>query len=205
MWLLGILIALVLICLGVLGGMCLTGKFKKESSTTTPTTTTPTSTEEQAQNGAGWKIFKNFAQSYLIEYPQDATVENASGSEGEKDKAASEAACVKISTKYYHVIILGRLANEETATDCLRTGVGTEWSNAPDETVTAAGPQYTAKGMKTESASLGTYEDFYSFQVSSGERFEYGISINTKDETSMTKTEAKEIVHKIVASFSPAE
>jgi len=208
-WFLIILACLVLLALGVVGGYYLiinknqTAKNGGTQNTNTSGSAANTVPEEQAQNGAGWKIFKNFAQSYLIEYPDGATVENASASEGEKDKAANEATCVKISTKYVWVIIAGR--NISSDTFCLTTGFGTEWSNAPDEQVTAAGQEYTAHGMKTEAASAGYYKDDYLITLTSGEKIEYGISVNEKYDNQMTKAQAKELVKKIVASFSPAE
>lgn len=208
-WLLGILMAIIVVGLGVLGGYYFSKKFNEISngsgSTSNATNNTKTKTSapaEQAQNGAGWKIFKN-SHGYLIEYPDGATVENGSASEGEKDKPATEAYCVKISTKYAWVIIAARDIPDNIF--CLRTGVGTEWSNAPDETVTAAGQTYTAKGMKTEAASAGYYQDDYQITTLSGEKIEYGINVNEKYDSSMTKAQAKELVHKMVASFSPAE
>lgn len=209
-WLLGILLALVLIGLGIFLGYYLPKKESKTNANANTNSTTKNSnnanqsktTEEQAQNGAGWKIFKN-SHGYLIEYPDGATIENGSASEGEKDKPATSAYCVKISTKYDWVVIAARDIPDDIF--CLRTGVGTEWSNAPDETVTAAGEMYTAKGMKTEAASAGYYLDDYMITTLSGERIEYGIDVNEKYDSAMTKANAKDIVHKMVASFSPAE
>jgi len=73
-WLLGILIALILISLGFWGGkLYFDKKNEKETSSSTPATTESTTkdntaTEEQAQNGAGWKIFKNLASGEWLEY-----------------------------------------------------------------------------------------------------------------------------------------
>jgi hypothetical protein len=209
-WLLGILLGLILIGLGIFFGYYLPKKVSKTNNNSNSNSTTKNSnntnqsqtTEEQAQNGAGWKIFKN-SHGYLIEYPNDATVENGSASEGKKDKSAIDAYCVKISTKYVWVVIAARDIPDNIF--CLRTGVGTEWSNAPSEQITAAGQTYTANGMKTEAASAGYYKDDYQITTLSGERIEYGIDINEKYDSAMTKAQAKDIVHKMVASFSPAE
>ena len=209
-WILIVLLVLILLAGAFVGGWYWQKKAKEKSSSSSGQTATSSQNNssseapaEQAQNGAGWKIFKNFVQSYLIEYPDGAAVENGSPSEGEKDKPADEAYCVKISTKYVWVIIASRDIPDDVF--CLRTGFGTEWSNAPDEQVTAAGPTYTAHGMYTSSASLGSYEDDYLIEVASGDRIEYGIKVNEKLDSTITKAQAKDLVHKIVASFSPAE
>ena len=204
-WLLGILIILVVIAAGFFGWRYwhTASQPITTSNQNNASSTNNTASEEQAQNGAGWKIFKNIGHGYLIEYPDGATIENASASEGEKDKPANQAYCVKISTKYVWVVIASRDIPDDIF--CLRTGVGTEWSNAPDEQVTAAGQEYTAKGMKTESASAGYYQEDYMITTLSGEKIEYGINVNEKYDEAMTKAQAKELVHKIVASFSPAE
>ena len=203
-WLLGILIGLILLGLGVFLGYYLPKKLSKNNSTPTATTTNTTTDQtaapaEQAQNGTGWKIFKNFAEGYLIEYPIDATVVNADNPAAPTNGAK----CVKISTKYVWVVIAARDITDDVS--CLRTGVGTEWSNAPSEKVTAAGQEYTATGMKTEAASAGYYQDDYMITTLSGERIEYGIDVNEKYDPAMTKAQAKELVHKMLASFSPAE
>ena len=189
-WILGILIGLIILALGFgLGYFLLKRSEKKETATTTPATNTSPKTttvpEETAQNGAGWKIFKNFAESYLIEYPADATVVNADNPAAPTNGAK----CVKISTKYVWVIIAAK--DIPDTIDCLNTGFGTDWSNAPDETVTAAGPTYTAKGMKTEAASAGYYRDDYMITVASGEKIEYGISVNEKYDDAMTSNRRK--------------
>jgi len=211
-WILVVLIVLILIAGGFFGWWYWQKKKNQKSTASQPATTSSqndTSSSdnnangEQAQNGAGWKIFKNFAYGYLIEYPDGATVENGSASEGEKDKPANQAHCVKISTKYVWVVIASRDIPDNIF--CLRTGMGTEWSNAPDEQVTAAGQEYTAHGMYTSSASAGYYKDDYLVETLSGERIEYGIEVNEKYDTAMTQAQAKDLVHKIVASFSPAE
>lgn len=208
-----IVIALVLLIGLGIGGYYYYKSKKKKTNTTPVTTTTTTSNKtnqvtdtsdtstssELAQNGTGWKIFKNFAEGYLIEYPDGATVENATDSTAPTNGAK----CVKISNKYVWVVISSR--NNENEIDCLRTGFGEEWNNAPDEVVTAAGATYTAPGMKTEAASAGYYQDDYMFTTMSGEKIEYGIDVNEKYDTTMTKAQAKELVHKMVASFSPAE
>lgn len=206
-WLLGILIVLILSGFGFFIGYYLPKKeSEKAANIIMPTLTddkTNSAAEEQAQNGASWHIYKNFTHSFLFEYPDGATVENASSSEGEKGKPATEAYCVKVSTKYVWMIVASRDIPDNVL--CLKTGLGTEWSNAPDEQVTAAGPTYTAKGMKTEAASAGYYQDDYMITTASGDKIEYGIDVNEKYDTTMTKAQAKDLVHKMVASFSPAE
>lgn len=194
-WLLGILIAVILIGLGVY----LLIKFNHQTSTSAESANNDTAAAEQAQNGAGWQIYKNFAHGFLIEYPDGATVTNAGGD----DTAATSAYCVKIATKYVWVKIASRDIPDNVM--CLSTGFGTEWSNALDETVTAAGQTYTAKGMKTEAASAGYYQDDYLITTLSGEKIEYGIDVNEKNDPAMTQAQAKELVHKMVSSFSPAE
>jgi hypothetical protein len=211
-WVIGAIIALIIIGVVIFLVIYLNNKKSEKNTSAQNTGNTSQSSEdplatnnpnEKAQNGTGWKIFKNFAQGYLIEYPDGATVENASSSESEVSKPANEAACVKVSTKYVWVVIASRTIADDTS--CLRTGFGTEWSNAPTEVVTAAGVTYDAQGMKTEAASAGYYQDDYLITTTSGEKIEYGISVNEKYDTAMTKAQAKELVHKIVASFSPAE
>jgi len=196
-----VIVLVLLIALGVGGYFYFKKKNQKANSTQTSTTNADDFTavpEEQAQNGAGWKIFKNFAESYLIEYPSDATVENNDN----PATPANGAKCVKISTKYVWVRIASR--NIPTDMPCITTSFGTEWSNAPDEQVTAAGPTYTAKGMIFQSASMGTYADDYTITTSSGDKIEYGIGVSDND-SGTTKAQAKDLVHKMVASFSPAE
>ncbi|OGD56949.1 hypothetical protein A2V71_03085 [Candidatus Berkelbacteria bacterium RBG_13_40_8] len=212
-WLLIILAAIVLLSLGFVGGYFIMKKSKNEpAKTKEPPKTEETQdssssdenvSEEEAQYGEGWNIFKNLSQKYLIEYPEGAAVENGSGTEGEKDKPANESACVTIGNDYVWVTIAGRFIADDAF--CMRTGFGTEWGNAPDEQVTAAGQEYTATGMYTSSASAGYYQDHYYFEVVSGEKISYGITVNEKLDGNMTKAQAKELVHKILASFSPAE
>lgn len=201
-----VLVLVLLIGLGVGGYYYYKSKNKITNTTPTATTTTTSNSAndttipaEIAQNGTGWNIFKNFGEGYLIEYPDGATVVNVSDPAAPTDGAK----CVKISTKYVWVVISSR--NNENEIDCLRSGFGTEWSNAPDEVVTAAGATYTATGMKTEAASAGYYQDDFLITTMSGEKIEYGIDVNEKYDTAMTKAQAKELVHKMVASFSPAE
>lgn len=221
-WLLITLHILIVLLIGLLAWQYFATKPSKKSvttPTTTPVATTKdtdastatkkgtnddtTAVTEEKSSVDGWKIFKNLTQKYLIEYPSDATVTNGSATAGEKDKAAENANCVRISTSNIDVIIAGRSIDK--GVDCLRTGVGTQWSEAPEETVTIAGIEYTVKGMKSESASAGYYNDDYIVTLASGEKIEYGISVNEKMDETATKAQAKALVHKILGTFSPAE
>jgi len=177
------------------------------SATVSPSKSSVTnSTEsltEKAQNGDDWAIYKNYKYSYLIEYPKNQTIENYTFDDAEKKLSLENAKCIKISSKYTSVTIQAR--NTEPDIDCIGGGFGQEWGKAPDEQVMASGVQYTAKGMKTESASAGYYQDNYSFVTASGEVIVYTINVNEKYDDQMTKAQAKELVHKIIASFNPAE
>lgn len=154
-----------------------------------------------ATTNEGWSLYKNYQNSFLIEYPTDAQVEDIS------DPVASDihySECVKISTDNYYVLV-GTAPTEDDPVMCFRSGVGADWSQGPTETVTAAGMEYTTTGMHTEAASAGYYQDFFMISPVDGRvNIEYGIDVNEKYGT-ISKVDAKDIVHKIIASYSPAE
>jgi len=148
-----------------------------------------------------WQSFSNFGIKYLIEYPKDATLHDYSDPTVDDIRYST---CLKISTEYYYVLI-GAVPSEDLSAVCFRTGVGTDWINGPSDTVTAAGMEYTTEGMHSESASVGFYEDFFMISPVDGRvKIEYGTSVNT-DMGTISKDEAKDIVHQIVASYNPAE
>lgn len=158
-------------------------------------------TNEEATQNIGWALQKNFQNNYSVEYPKDAIVEDLS------DPTSSDitySKCLKISTDNYYVLI-GTAPGEDDIGTCFRTGVGSDWTNGPTETVTAAGMEYTTTGMHSEAASAGYYRDFFSISPVDGRvKIEYGIDVNEKYGT-ISKEDAKGIVHRIVASYSPAE
>ncbi len=171
---------------------------KTKSATVSATASSSQSSESE------WLTFNNYANKYTIKYPPEAKIENGSATESEKGKVPKDAACVKISTDNYYVLI-GPVPDENNPIFCFRTGVGTEWLNGPSDTVTAAGMSYTVDGMHTEAASAGNYEDFFLISpVDNRVKIEYGTSVNEKYGT-ITKVQAKDTVHKIVAEYSPAE
>ncbi|HOE15554.1 MAG TPA: hypothetical protein PLH82_02715 [Candidatus Paceibacterota bacterium] len=159
-----------------------------------------TETNDQTVN-SGWLEYKNYLNKYLIEYPNEAKISDIS------DPAVLDinySNCLKISTENYYVLI-GTAPGENDPATCFRTGVGADWGQGPTETLTAAGMEYTTTGMHTEAASAGYYQDFLMISPVDGRvKIEYGIDVNEKYGT-ISKIDAKEIVHKIIASYSPAE
>jgi hypothetical protein len=202
-----ILVILIVLAVSVSGGLAywILCRTDDQAVATSSPSISPSESwpAEQAQTGPGWSIYKNFVESFLIEYPDGATVANASSSAAETNKKATEAPCVKISTKYYSVTVESRNVTDDTT--CLKTDFGADWLEAPSESIDGVGGNYTATGFKTEAASAGDYNDFYTIYTPSDYKIQYGISVNEKNDPAMTKAQAKEIVHKIVASFSPAE
>jgi hypothetical protein len=150
---------------------------------------------------AGYELYKNYLNKYRIEYPSGATVEDFSDPVAD---SIENSGCLKISTENYYVLI-GTKPTEETATACFRTGVGSDWTNGPSDTLTAAGMEYTTNGMHTEAASAGYYQDFFMIQpVDNRVSIEYGTSVNEKYGT-ISKQAAKDLVHSIIATYNPAE
>ncbi|MFA5157946.1 MAG: hypothetical protein WC451_02030 [Patescibacteria group bacterium] len=172
------------------------------------TTTNSTPNSESKDNPATnldeskYKEYRNFAIKYLIHYPIEAKIEDI----GEpKASNIENADCVKISTDNYYVIIGKAEIAEDSPALCFRTGVGADWGNGPEDSVTAAGMTYTPNGMHTEAASAGYYQDFFMISpVDQRVKIEYGTSVNEKYGT-ISKAAAKELVHQIVASYNPAE
>jgi hypothetical protein len=157
-------------------------------------------TEETVLN-TGWSVYKNYLNKYRIEYPQEAKITDISDPTVEE---INYSGCLKISTDNYYVLI-GTTPGENDPAACFRTGVGTDWNQGPTETVVVAGMEYTTIGMYTEAASAGYYQDFFMISPVDGRiKIEYGIDVNEKYGT-INKADAKEIVHKIIASYSPAE
>ena len=160
-----------------------------------------TSDESEQTINSGWLEYKNYLNKYRIEYPSEAKITDMSDPAAENIEYSS---CLKISTENYYVLI-GTAPEDDDPVTCFRTGVGTDWGQGPTETVTAAGMEYTTTGMHTEAASAGYYQDFFMISPVDGRvKIEYGTDVNEKYGT-ISKTSAKEIVHKIVASYSPAE
>jgi hypothetical protein len=222
-----LIVVLIVVGLVLLGGGFAAGRYfqkkndktQKESVSATPTTTVSairtttktaattksvTSGTSTSASPTGLSSYRSYSLKYDIQYPSEAKIENASGSESEQGKELKDAQCIKISTDNYYVII-GPKPDETNPIECFRTGVGTEWGNGPSDTITAAGMEYTANGMHTESASAGYYQDFFSISPVDGRvMIEYGTSVNEKYGT-ITKAEAKQKVHSIIATYSPAE
>ena len=160
-----------------------------------------TSDESEQTINSGWLEYKNYLNKYRIEYPSEAKITDMSDPTAENIEYSS---CLKISTENYYVLI-GTAPEDDDPITCFRTGVGTDWGQGPTETVTAAGMEYTITGMHTEAASAGYYQDFFMISPVDGRvKIEYGTDVNEKYGT-ISKTSAKEIVHKIIASYSPAE
>lgn len=156
---------------------------------------------ESAVTNEGWLLYKNYQNNFLIEYPSEAKIEYMNDPTTNDIRYSK---CVKISTDNYYILV-GSVPSSDDPIFCFRTGVGTEWGQGPTETVTAAGMEYTITGMHTEAASAGYYKDFFMISPVDGRvKIEYGIDVNEKYGT-ISKTSAKEIVHKIIASYSPAE
>ena len=153
-------------------------------------------------NESSWIEYQNSLIKYLVRYPKDAKIEEISAP---KASTISQAKCIKISTDNYYVIIGDAAVAENEPALCFRTGVGADWSNGPADSVTAAGMTYSPNGMHTEAASAGYYQDFFMIApVDQRVKIEYGTSVNEKYGT-ITKVEAKNMVHAIVASYNPAE
>jgi len=185
-----------------------TNKTSATEEASAPSASTSTNNSSQTTSNATstseWLTYSNYAIKYLIQYPKDAKVENIPIDDASTATDVKDSMCVKISTENYYVLI-GKKPTNTDPVGCLRTGVGEGWINGPSDTVTAAGMEYTANGMHTESASAGTYEDF--FMISPADNrvgIEYGTSVNEKYGT-VTKAQAKELVHSIVATYNPAE
>lgn len=160
-----------------------------------------TSDESEQTINSGWLEYKNYSNKYRIEYPSEAKITDMSDPAAENIEYSS---CLKISTENYYVLI-GTAPEDDDPITCFRTGVGTDWGQGPTETVTAAGMEYTTTGMHTEAASAGYYQDFFMISPVDGRvKIEYGTDVNEKY-GSISKVDAKEIVHKIIASYSPAE
>ena len=160
-----------------------------------------TSDESEQTINSGWLEYKNYSNKYRIEYPSEAKITDMSDPAAENIEYSS---CLKISTENYYVLI-GTAPEDDDPITCFRTGVGTDWGQGPTETVTAADMEYTTTGMHTEAASAGYYQDFFMISPVDGRvKIEYGTDVNEKY-GSISKVDAKEIVHKIIASYSPAE
>jgi len=160
-----------------------------------------TSDESEQTINSGWLEYKNYLNKYRIEYPSEAKITDMSDPATENIEYSS---CLKISTENYYVLI-GTAPEDDDPITCFRTGVGTDWGQGPTETVTAADMEYTTTGMHTEAASAGYYQDFFMISPVDGRvKIEYGTDVNEKY-GSISKVDAKEIVHKIIASYSPAE
>ncbi|MDD3086925.1 MAG: hypothetical protein PHH45_03270, partial [Patescibacteria group bacterium] len=160
-----------------------------------------TSDESEQTINSGWLEYKNYLNKYRIEYPSEAKITDMSDPAAENIEYSS---CLKISTENYYVLI-GTAPEDDDPITCFRTGVGTDWGQGPTEEVTAAGMEYTTTGMHTEAASAGYYQDFFMISPVDGRvKIEYGTDVNEKY-GSISKVDAKEIVHKIIASYSPAE
>jgi len=208
-FLVAVVCAFVLVGAGVAIERYWSGKNKSEEASSTQTATaTVTKTQSAAAKASatatstGLKTYKNYTIKYLIEYPAEATVEDMSDP---KADAIENSTCLKISTDNYYILIGKKPSESDEAGLCFRTGVGADWSNGPTDTLAAAGMEYTANGMHTEAASAGYYQDFFSISPVNGRvKIEYGTSVNEKY-TSATKDQAKSQVHKIIASYSPAE
>jgi len=219
LWLITIPIVIILVVGGAFAyDRYFDSYFKKEkeaTKTTADSSNTATSTTESDKDissadqnvtsdeaiTTGYELYKNYLNKYRIEYPSGATVEDFSDPVADSIENSS---CLKISTDNYYVLI-GTKPTEETAAACFRTGVGSDWTNGPSDTLTAAGMKYTADGMHTEAASAGYYQDFFMIQpVDNRVSIEYGTSVNEKYGT-ISKQAAKDLVHSIIATYSPAE
>lgn len=175
---------------------------KNEVSSSPETASGATDNPSTKLDESKYKEYKNLAIKYLIQYPIDAKIEEIS-----EPKASSieNAECVKISTENYYVIIGKAEIAEDAPALCFRTGVGADWGNGPEDSVTAAGMTYTANGMHTEAASAGYYHDFFMISpVDQRVKIEYGTLVNEKN-GSITKAAAKNLVHDIISTYSPAE
>ncbi|TSC93958.1 MAG: hypothetical protein Athens101428_481 [Candidatus Berkelbacteria bacterium Athens1014_28] len=171
----------------------------KEEATTEESPTD--SSENPGNTNIDWPTYKNYELSYMINYPKEAKVEDM-GDPKASDLKNSK--CLKISTDNYYVLV-GKVPTENDASACFRTGVGSDWTNGPTDTVTAAGVNYTPNGMHTEAASAGYYYDFFLISpADENVKIEYGTSVNEKYGT-MSKATAKDLVHQIVATYNPAE
>jgi len=210
-----VLAVIVLLALGIYIGFKLHGnKNTADNAPAAPDTATMTKTETDAltetdttesqttNTTTDWLTYSNFTLSYLVQYPKDAKLEDLS------DPAAAdikESPCLKISNDNFYVLIGKVISDDNPPGLCFRTGVGADWTNGPSDTVTAAGMEYTANGMHTEAASAGYYKDFFMISPVDGRvKIEYGTSVNEKYGT-ITKAQAKDLVHKVVASYTPAE
>jgi len=150
----------------------------------------------------GWKTFANKSQGYTISYPDDGSVVQLGTSGHEKDVDPTDGACVTVKLKGGYVTVLGKTYSSDQAIMCLRTGVGTDWSKAPLLSVRAFGKKHSADGMKTSSASIGYQKEFYYFNLSSGEKVEFGIEVNEKYTPKVTHREAKEQVMEVLKSLT---
>jgi hypothetical protein len=160
-------------------------------------TSDDTSSDEVDENG--WTIYKNYKYSYLISVPTGATITNESEEQGD----IKNSNCVEIKTDNYSVRIAAPL-DEADPTICLRTGFGTDWSEGPTDSLSIQSIDYNPTGMHTEAASAGYYQDYFHIDLVDGRRIEYTTSVNEKYGT-MTKTEAKNAVHTLLQTYSPAE
>lgn len=156
-------------------------------------------TPDTEKDENGWTIYKNYKYSYLISVPTDATITDESEEQGD----IKNSNCVEIKADTYSIRIAPEL-DEANPTICLRTGFGTEWSEGPSDSIKIQSIDYNPTGMHTEAASAGYYQDYFHIDLVDGHRIEYGISVNEKYGT-MTKIQAKELVHKILQTYSPAE
>lgn len=171
-------------------------KVSKVSPSSTNSTTDSTYDSNNTIK-AGWTELKNTGISYLIHYPDGASVSGISGESNDP----TQAKCVKISADYYYVIV----ATVDSASTCIGSYSGEEWHTSPPESVSAAGVEYSATGVFTEAASAGYYYDHLLISPVDGQvKIGYGISVNEKYGT-VSKVDAKAIVHQIIASYSPAE
>jgi len=188
---------------------------KKEESSVLPTSSSSSSRVERSSSSVSvsstsssaannWSHFINTAHSYSVDYPAGFTVTNASDSPEDETKTAAETNCLLISNKYVTVKI-SALGDEEPPSYCLNTGFGQEWSSAPKDNLNIAGTDYVASGMKTEAASAGYYKALYSIQALDGRVIEYGIDVNEKYDSAMTKAAALALAHQIISSYTPAE
>jgi len=148
-----------------------------------------------------WKSFKNTFQNYTISYPGNGKLVQLGTSGRKEDVDPTDGSCISIKFEGGYVTVLGKTRNQEITDMCLRTGVGTDWSQAPDIQIETFGKKYTASGMQTASASLGYKEEFYYADVPSGEKIEFGIEVNEKYAPEITYEEAKKILLKILKNL----
>ena len=156
-------------------------------------------TPDTEKDENGWTIYKNYKYSYLISVPTGATISDESEEQGD----IKDSNCVEIKTDNYSIRIAAPL-DEANPTICLRTGFGAEWSEGPTDSIKIQGIDYAPVGMHSEAASADYYYDYFHIDLVDTHRIEYTTSVNEKYGT-MTKTEAKNAVHTVLKTYSPAE